>query len=143
MQTPAEYPNRARGALLSEFHERTVTASIMNSAIIPRQELIANEKELLSYAISVSPTFLKKGLRFRVECLFINGEPASATTLDDIKVSQVEAVEVYGPQADLSQTLAQRWANRPGCGLRYQPGLKRPPLNGRALVQAVVVWLRQ
>jgi hypothetical protein len=145
LRTSAMDPNRARASLLSEFNERTRTASVMNSALIPRQELMANQKELLSYAISVAPSFLKKGLRMRVECLFINGEPAAATALNDIQVAQVEAVEVYGPGADWSQSLARRWGNRPGCGLRttVQQPRKRTPLDSRGLVQAIVVWLRE
>ena len=78
------------------------------------------------------------------ECLFINGEPQSTTLLDDIKVSQVEAVEVYGPGADWSQSLARRWGARLSCGLRSTSGQtkRRPPGEAKAVVQAVVVWLR-
>lgn len=123
MRTPAMDRNKGLAGLLTEFNVRTRTASGMNSALIPRQELMANENELLSFAIQISPSFLKKGLRMSVECLFIDGEPQQASLLDDIKVSQVEAVEVYGPGADWSQSLARRWGARPSCGLRSTNGL--------------------
>lgn len=143
MRTPAMDPNRALVSLMSEFNLRTRTASVMHAALIPRQELIANAEETLGYAISRSPSFLKKGLEMDSPCVFVDGEPRIAKLLDDIKVADVEAVEVYAAGADWSQTLAHRWGGRVTCGLRVSSRSPRPPVHAKPVIQAVVVWLRK
>jgi hypothetical protein len=143
MRTPAMDPNRALPSLMAEFKLRTRTASTMHSALIPRQELLANADELLSYAITRSPTFLRKGLTLDEQCVFVDGEPRVAKLLDDIKVADVEAVEVYAAGGDWSQTLAQRWGSRVSCGLRVSPRSRRPAVHAKPVIQTVVVWLRK
>jgi hypothetical protein len=145
---------------MAEFQSRSRWIGT-NSALIARQELAGRENMGVGDALRFSLSYLRKGLVLddAIACIYINGLPSPMTVANDIRVGDVEAIEVYGLRADYTNTLARRWPDKAPCGnsaleRRRLPGGHSSPATGlqsgthytRApmdrFVRAVVIWLR-
>lgn len=112
-----------------------------NSALVPGRELAGHEEQSLGDALRYSLSFLRKGLLIddAVTCIYVNGVPRPLSVVNDYRAGDVEAVEVYGQNADLTRTLARRWPRYQICG---NPNVRRR-YHGRNVASAVVIWLRR
>lgn len=124
----------------AEFEQRGRWMGAL-SALVPGRELAGHEDQALGDALRYSLSFLRKGLLIddRVTCLYVNGLPRPLSVVNDFAAGDVEAVEVYGQNADVTQTLARRWPRGAICG---NPNVPRR-YHGRNVASAVVIWLKR
>jgi hypothetical protein len=145
---------------MAEFQSRSRWIGT-NSALIARQELAGRENMGVGDALRYSLSYLRKGLVLddAIACVYINGLPSPMTVANDIRVGDVEAIEVYGLRSDYTNTLGRRWPGKAPCGnsaleRRRLPGgnstqatglqsstrYSRAPMD--RFVRAVVIWLK-
>ncbi|HEX7121710.1 MAG TPA: hypothetical protein VF178_05005 [Gemmatimonadaceae bacterium] len=155
---------RRFSTLLSEFNARRRWMVSGNAALISRHELAGRGNMSLWDALRYSPTYLSKGLIIDEEaCLYVDGIFKQMMTAKDIAAADVEAVEVYGRGADLTNTVTFRHGQLPSrlplgayCGVSENPAgvrlatplvdrIQNPRTNraNPARIEAIVVWLRK
>lgn len=122
----------------ADFRERIIRRR-PGSALITRSELLRNGNTDLLTAITRSPSFAKKGLRFgRFACVFADGRALVGTSVQSFDAEGVEAVEVYGIGQDASGTL--KWPRAAPCG---ETGLVTPGRPRSDVVARVSIWLKR
>lgn len=156
---------RRLSIVLAEFDSRRRWMVSGNAAVVARHELAGRGDMSLWDALRYAPTFLTKGLVLDEEaCVYIDGQFKQMLTAKDIPAGSVEAVEIYGTGADITNTVTFRHGNLPSrlpqgafCGTSTNPaGVRtaapldrrvmnfgRGSLANRARVEAIVVWLRR
>lgn len=60
-------------------------------------------------AIGASGMPIRKGIQLELPGVFLDGLPSNSGILFDLKVSEVEIVEVWGKNSDATRSLAARW----------------------------------
>lgn len=145
---------------LANFETRVQYALRSRSALVPRQELLGKATTVGS-ALRYAATFARIGLRLTDgACIYVNGEPRPLMTANDIRVADVDRVEVYGQRAFGTQfTGLSPWPAYAPCGnpdgTAYQDGIgtsrtglqlkgqrsaRLPPDSD---VRIIVIWLKQ
>lgn len=76
----------------------------------------------------------------RTTCVFVNGRPRPGFPFDALRAADIEFLEAYGPGADNSRTLTNRWPPNAPCG---SPGPTEQGSDPRWRAQYVVVWTRE
>ncbi|HSA55423.1 MAG TPA: carboxypeptidase regulatory-like domain-containing protein [Gemmatimonadaceae bacterium] len=133
-------PGGTRHAMpLAEFEQRGRWMGAL-AALVPGRELAGRDGQSVGDALRYSLTFLRKGLLIddAVTCVYVDGVPRPYSVVNDYAAGDVEAIEVYGQGADLTQTLARRWPRYTPCG---NPNARQRYF-GRNVARAVVIWLR-
>lgn len=125
---------------LAEFEQRGRWMGAL-AALVPGRELAGHEQQAVGDALRYSLSFLRKGLLIddAVTCVYVNGIPRPLSVVNDFTAGDVEAIEVYGQNADATLTLARRWPRGQICG---NPNLRRR-YHGRNVAAAVVIWLKR
>ncbi len=110
---------------------------------VPRSEIVATQARNLLVALEQSPSVIESGVVFtRAACVFVNGLPRPGYPIDAINADQVEYVEGFPRNAELSRTLVIRWPANGVCGAPGgDPALRRAIESGQG-AQFVSVWLR-
>jgi hypothetical protein len=115
----------------------------MNSAVVPGGELRRAGGDLTG-ALERSGSFVSRGLIFGPSiCVFVNGLPKPGLPLHAIPVEEIEVLEVYGSNGDVSGDLARKWPRGAMCGQTWR---QKKPTDGpraRATAHFAVVWLKQ
>lgn len=125
---------------LAEFEQRGRWMGAL-AALVPGREFAGHEQQAVGDALRYSLSFLRKGLLIddAVTCVYVNGIPRPLSVVNDFTAGYVEAIEVYGQNADVTQTLARRWPRGQICG---NPNVRRR-YHGRNVAAAVVIWLKR
>ena len=134
-------PGGMRRAMpLAEFEQRGRWMGAL-SALVPGRELAAQEGQAVGDALRYSLSFLRKGLLIddAVTCVYVDGVPKPLSVVNDYTAADVEAIEVYGQDADITRTLARRWPRGFPCG---NPNARQRYF-GRNVARAVVIWLKR
>jgi hypothetical protein len=99
-----------------------------------------------SGALSAKEAFLestghrRSGVRIpRSTCVFVNGRPRPGFPFDALRAADIEFLEAYAPDSDLSRTLQLRWPPGAPCG---SPGPSEVQGSPRWRAEYVSVWLR-
>jgi hypothetical protein len=145
-------PVAAMEHLYREIDERLRQRTPTNTALVTSSE-IRDAGGALWEALKRSPSVTVKGLRVPLEggCIYVNGIwKGKNYTLDMINPDEVEAVELYGANGDMTATLrsagpcsdAQR---RPRANVRNQTpgGAYGAVANGPEVVRKIVIWLKR
>jgi hypothetical protein len=93
--------------LRAEFDRRQKWRAAGRSAFVPGHEIAPQGRMSVADALRFSPAFLISGLVLRdsIACVFVNGVAKPYATASDYDAAEVEAVEVFGMRAELSNTL--------------------------------------
>ena len=138
LDTASAANNRLEMAF-SDFRDRMIRQR-QGSTIVPRTEVLRNAGADLLTALQMSPSFVRKNLRFgETACLFVDGRPRAGVSIKAVDPASVEAVEVYSASGEASGTLARTWPRGMPCG---DTGIGRTA-PGTDLVRWVSVWTRQ
>jgi Carboxypeptidase regulatory-like domain len=129
-------PPNGRAFLWNEM-DRRINMRTMNSALVSGAELRERGGSFID-AVQGTKSMSSKGMRIGAEtCVFIDGLPKPNLSLDAMRIEDVEAVELYAANGDITQLLKSSWPGAP-CGQtnRYVP------TDNRAIPVAkwVVVW---
>ncbi len=132
----AEAPS-GREYLWNEM-DRRIGWRAMNSALISGTELREYGGSLTD-AVQRSKGMTTRGMRIgAATCVFVDGLPRPGLPLDGIRIEEVEAIELYGPNGDPTGLLASSWPAGVPCAAsgRYAPA------PNRAIPTAVyaVIW---
>ena len=120
-----EAPN-GREYLWGEM-DRRIGWRAMNSALVSGAEL----RELggsLTDAVQRSKGMTLRGMRIgETTCVFVDGMPKPGFSLDAFRIEEVEAVELYGPRGDPTNSLNSSWPAGAPCGAsgRFAPSQNR------------------
>lgn len=80
------------------------------SAIVARDQLVANENAPLSEALRRAPSLVRKNIPLNgAACIFVNGVARPQWPLDAFDTRNVEAIEVHDRRSELTKTLEQSW----------------------------------
>ena len=125
---------------LAEFEQRGRWMGAL-AALVPGRELIGHEEQSVGDALRYSLSYLRKGLLIddAITCVYVNGLPRPLSVVNDFRAGDVEAIEVYGQNADVTQTLGRRWPRGQPCG---NPNVRQRYF-GRNVARAVVIWLKR
>ncbi|HYC52384.1 MAG TPA: carboxypeptidase-like regulatory domain-containing protein [Gemmatimonadaceae bacterium] len=123
----------------AEFRDRMIRAGTF-AAVVPRTELTRNAEADLLTALQLSPSFVKKNLRFgETACVFVDGRARVFQSLKSVDPADVEAVEVYSARDERSGTLQRMWPRNMPCA---ETGIgRRAP--GTDVVYWVSIWRKQ
>jgi hypothetical protein len=139
MDSSSTKPSNAYEMAWNNFSDRARLRG-SRSAIVSRLEILQNGNVGLMEAIERASSVSSKNLRFGPTlCLFVDGLPASTTTIGSIDAESIEAVEVYtsDPRSDETHSLA-RASRGSECHATGLPGTNAPDSD---VIKWVVVWL--
>lgn len=129
-----------------------------NTAFVTREELRGREAMSLDKALAFAPDFAKKSLYVTSDvCLYVDGVARPGATIQDFKVEEIEAIELYGApyrdvlgnagralrMADPTGTLGGRWPPRAPCGMPPSPTELRTRPQTVVKVMFAAVWLKR
>jgi hypothetical protein len=131
-------PNNRVEMAMKDFDER-IKVRGLSSALVSRTELLARGETNTAMALRYARSFANRALRLGSSaCVFVDGIPRPGFSLNAIAPEEIEAMEAYGPAADRSKTLSQRWPRMAPCGDTGLP----PAAPGADRVQWVTIWLK-
>jgi hypothetical protein len=117
------------------------------SAMVPLHELAGPPGQSLRDALRAAPSAITRGLLLRddITCVYVDAEPRSRMTADDILAEDVQSVEVYGAFAT-GGTMAppSPWRIGEFCGT----GMNQGPIGLSSdvsynVARVIVVWLKR
>jgi hypothetical protein len=122
-----------------DFADRMLQRGLA-SALIPRTDLTRyGDAGTLASSLVSARSFGLRGLKLSsTACVFVDGRPMPGFSMNAYGPDDVEMVEVYGPKADRTRNLTQRWPRNAPCGDTGMPG----SAPGEDVVQWVVIWLK-
>jgi hypothetical protein len=129
--------------LWDDFDQRLRWKPVV-SALITGSELRAAGATVRE-ALTASPSVIKAQLRLVPEdvCLFVNGQPRPGMTIDDFRVEDIRAIELYqGKDSIYISGLVKMWPPKLPCGSGLENTSRRPRGPNQAKVKWAVVWLR-
>jgi hypothetical protein len=148
LDTALKGPNHRFEIAMMAFDDRLKIRGLA-SALVPRSEIMKDPNANLAFALSASPSFVAKSLRWDFEaCVYLDGYPRPGLSLNAIDPQEVEAVEVYNNDASLrpsdrTRSLLQGWPRSGVCGVTGMPSPARahgkPPDD---IIKWVVIWLK-
>lgn len=130
-----EVPN-GRAFLWNEM-DRRINMRTMNSALVSGSELRERGGSFID-AVQGTKAMGVRGMRIGAEtCVFIDGLPKPNLSLDALRIEDVEAVELYASNGDITGLLSSSWPAAP-CGqtTRYVPSAN----SAIPVAKWVVVW---
>jgi len=136
--------------LWDDFDQRLRWRPI-SSALVSGAELRAAGATVLD-ALRASPSMIRRQLRAtRGACVYVNGQPRPGATIDDFRVEDIRAIELYlekdsiylGPMKEMWPKGVACGAPAPAAGGRLALGSRGPGGAGTVpTVKWAVIWLR-
>jgi hypothetical protein len=142
MDSARATPPTGREYLFNDM-DRRLRLRTMNSALVPGSQL-RETGGALSDALQRTPAMNVRGLRLGpTTCVFVDGVPRPGSPLDAYAVEDIEAVELYDDNSDLTGTVSKAWPRGAQCGLASR--LPPPPSNGMGppIAKYAMIWTRR
>ena len=117
----------------------------VSSALVSGAELRAHGSSVAN-SLEASPSVLARQLKIIPDdvCLFVNGQPRPGATVDDFRVEDIRAIELYlAKDSSYLSSLWLQWPRKRPCGTgmgNMSVSRRAPP--GSAKVRWAVIWLR-
>ena len=128
-------PNPGLEGLWKDLDQRLVWRGF-NSALLSGVELRQVDSKL-DYAISSSPAMVSKGIRLANNvCVFENGVPRPGFPIQQYRVENIEAIEVYTSKDDAAQFLRKAWPVNAPCS-----SVTTRPTGGRGRASETAQWV--
>jgi len=138
LDTALQKPSVRVEMAMKDFDERIKVRGLA-SALVSRSDLLSHGPNNAAGALLFAKSFSQRALRLGSSaCVFVDGIPRPGLSLNAIEIEEIEAIEAYGPRADRSKTLSQRWPRMAPCG---DTGLPQA-VAGDDLVRWVTIWLK-